>query len=163
MTRGLLVATSLVVAVAVMACKSAPPPRPPAPPQQVEAGSTLTLLSALTFPAGQPELVFQGQRIVAPNAISPALPYCRLVPQVGAPHSLLPGLLRVTDVSYDERESGTTRAMYSITRIALVAGPNQPGYIMSCGWPGAGQSQDFVSTEQIYNAIAGQFTMQLVR
>jgi hypothetical protein len=152
-----------LLAVVLTACKTAPPALPPAPPQQVETGSTITLLSPLTFPASQSQLFFQDGRMVGASAISPRSPYCKLVPHAGAPHSLLPGPLTVGGVSYDERESGTGSAMFSITRITLLTSPSQPGYTMSCGWSAARASPEFVSTEQIDNAIRGQFTMQLRR
>ena len=102
--------------------------------------------------------------MVGAGAISPGAPHCKLVPHAGAPHSLLPGPLTVGSVSYDERESGTGSAMFSITRITLLVRPSQPGYTMSCGWSAALASPpNFVSTEQIDNAIRGQFTMQLLR
>ena len=145
------------------ACKTAPQALPPAPPQQVETGSTFTLLSPLTFPASPSQLLFQYGSLVSASAISPSSPHCKLVPHAGAPHSLLPGPLTVGSVSYDERESGTGNAMFSITRITLSASPTQPGYTMSCGWSAPLASPNFVSTEQIDNAIRGQFTIQLLR
>jgi len=155
--------TALLAAALLTACKTAPQTPPPAPPQQVETGSTFTLLSPLTFPPSPSQLLFQGGRSVDASAISAGSPYCKLVPHVGAPHSLLPGPLRVGSVSYDERESGTGSALFSITRITLLASPSQPGYTMSCGWSAALASPNFVSTEQIDSAIRGQFTMQLLR
>ncbi len=154
---------ALLAAAVLTGCKSAPQAPPPAPPQQVEKGSTFTLLSPLTFPANLSQLLFQDGRLVGASAISPASPHCKLVPHAGAPHSLLPGPLTVGSVSYDERESGTGSAMFSITRITLLANPSQPGYTMSCGWSAALASPNFVSTEQIDSAIRGQFTMQLMR
>jgi hypothetical protein len=35
--------------------------------------------------------------------------------------------------------------------------------MLTCGWPEARSSASFLSTEQIYSAIGGQFTMQLQR
>jgi hypothetical protein len=150
-------------AVMIAACQHTTPPAPPLPPQQVESGSTLTLLAPLTFSTGRSELLFQGQRQVSAAALSKTLPYCRLVPQVGASHSLTPGPMKVGKVSYDERESGDTSAMFSVTRIGLTSALNQPGYTLSCGWPEASSSPSFLTTEQIYSAIGGQFTMQLQR
>lgn len=149
--------------VALTACHTAPPAPPPTPPQQVEAGSTFTLLTPLTFPSARAELYFQGQRQVTRDALGQTEPYCKLTPQTGAPLSLSPGPMKVRSVTYDERELGDTSAMFGITRIALLATPNQPGYTMSCGFPQATSTPVFVSTEQIYNAIAGRFTMQLLR
>ncbi len=152
---------SLAAAV-LTACKTAPQAPPPAPPRQVETGSTFTLLSSLTFPARPSQLLFQDGRLVAASAISPGSPHCRLVPHAGASLSLLPGALTVGSVSYDERESGTGSAMFSITRITLLASPSEP-CTLNCGWSAALASPDFVSTQQIDNAIRGQFTMQLLR
>ena len=153
---------ALLAAAILTGCKTAPQAPPPIPPQQIETGSTFTLLSPLTFPASPAQLLFQGRRSVGASAISPGSPYCKLVPHAGAPYSLLPGPLKVGSVSYDERELGTSSAMFSITRITLSASPSQPGYTMTCGWSVALASPNFVSTEQIDNAIRGQFTMQLL-
>lgn len=150
-------------ALMIAACQSTPPALPPLPPQQIESGSTITLLAPLTFPTGRSELLFQGQKQVSAAALSKTLPYCKLVPLVGAPHSLTPGPMWVGKVIYDERESGDTSAMFSVTRIGLTPAPNQPGYTLSCGWPEASSSASFLTTEQIYSAIGGQFTMQLQR
>jgi hypothetical protein len=152
----------LFLAVIVAACQRTPMPLPPLPPQEVESGSTMTLLVPLTFASGS-ELLFQGQRQVSPTALANTRPYCKLVPLVGASRSLKPGPMKVGKVDYEERESGQTSAMYSVTRIALTAAPNQPGYTLSCGWPETGSSAEFLTTEQIYSAIGGQFTMQLQR
>ena len=159
----LAAAVAPLLAAGILTACEAPPSLPPLPPQQVETGSTFTLLSPLTFGAAQSQLLFQEGRIVGGSALAPDRPYCKLVPQAGAPHSLLPGPLRVGNVTYDERESGTGSAMFGITRIALLASPSQPGYTMSCGWSTATSSADFVSTEQIDSAIRGHFTMQLLR
>jgi hypothetical protein len=91
------------------------------------------------------------------------MPYCRLAPQVGAPRAIAPGNFTVTSVTYDERESGSGGAMLSITRIALAVAANQPGYVLTCGWPEASATPAFVTTEQIFDAISGHFTMQLLR
>jgi hypothetical protein len=156
-------AAVLAATVVMAACQHPPPTPPPAPPQQVETGSTFTLLSPLTFSTGRSELLFQGQRQVTADALSKNLPYCKLVPLAGAARSVTPGPLRVSNVNYDERESGESSAMFSITRIVLAPGAGQPGYTMSCGWPVATSGPAFLTTEQIYNAIGGQFSMQLVR
>lgn len=148
-------------AILLAACQHQAPTLPPLPPQQIESGSTLTLLTPLTFASGRPELLFQGQRQISAGALSKDLPYCKLAPLAGAAHSLTPGPMKVGSVSYDERESGDGSAMFSITRISLVAGSQQPGYTMSCGWPLPTPNPAFLTTEQIYSAIGGQFTMQL--
>jgi hypothetical protein len=150
------------LAVIVAACQNTAAPLAPLPPQQIESGSTLTLLAPLTFGTGS-ELLFQGQRQVSPSAIAKTRPYCRLVPLSGASLSLTPGPMTVGTVDYDGREAGATSAMYSVTRIALTAAPNQPGYTLTCGWPEPGASAQFLTSEQIYSAIGGQFTMQLQR
>jgi len=149
-------------AIVVAACQHAAPTSAPSPPRQVETGSTFTLLTPLTFPPGRSELLFQGQRQVNADALVKNLPYCKLVPLSGAARALTPGSFTVGNVSYDERESGDGGAMFKLTRISLVASANQSGYTMTCGWPVA-SGQAFLTTDQIYNAIAGQFSMQLLR
>jgi hypothetical protein len=155
---------AVFVTVVMAACQhTPPPPLPPAAPQQVETGSTFTLLTPLTFPTGRSELLFQGQRQVTADAASKNLPYCKLVPQTGAAGVLAPGSFRVSNVSYDERESGNSSAMFSLTRIVLVSSANQSSYTLTCGWPGATAGPAFLNTEQINSAIGGQFSMQLLR
>jgi len=145
------------------ACQHAPrDPLPPLPPQQVETGSTFTLVAPLAFVPNM-GLLFQGQRVVTAPAIVRNRPYCRLVPQSGAPSYIQAGNLTVRSVAYDERESGSAGSMLSVTRITLAPVANQPGYVLSCGWPEASAAPAFVTTEQIYDAIGGQFTMQLLR
>lgn len=156
-------ATLCAAALLLAACQHTSPTPPQAPPQQVETGSTFTLLTPLAFSPTTTELLFQSQRIVGAQALARNVPYCRLAPQVGAPRSIAPGKLTVASVTYDERESSSGRSMLSITRIALTVGANQPGYILSCGWPEATSAPAFVTTEQIFDAISGQFTMQLLR
>ena len=157
-------AAVFVAALLAVACQSAPPdPLVPLPPQQVETGSTFTLLAPLTFAPNMTEIVFQGQRVVAAQAIVRNRPYCRLLPQSGASRSVQAGNFIVKGVAYDERESGSAGSMLSVTRITLAPVANQPGYVLSCGWPEASAAPAFVTTEQIYDAIGGQFTMQLLR
>jgi hypothetical protein len=76
---------------------------------------------------------------------------------------MTPGKFIVGNVAYDERESGSGVSMLSVTRIALATAPNQPGYVLSCGWPEATAAPAFVTSQQIFDAIGGQFTMQLLR
>ena len=155
--------TVIFTAVWLAACQHQAPTIPPPPPQQVESGSTLTLLTPVTFSSGRSELLFQGQKQVSAEALSKNSPYCKLVSLSGSAHSLTPGPMKVGNVSYDERESGEGSAMFSITRISLIAGSQQPGYKMSCGWPMPTPNPAFLTTEQIYSAIGGQFSMQLQR
>jgi len=155
--------TVVFTAVWLAACQHQAPTIPPPPPQQVESGSTLTLLTPLTFSSGRSELLFQGQKQVSAEALSKNLPYCKLAPLSGSAHSLTPGPMTVRNVSYDERDAGEGSAMVSITRISLIAGSQQLGYKMSCGWPMPTPNPAFLTTEQIYGAIGGQFSMQLQR
>lgn len=129
----------------------------PAPPQQVVTGSRFNLLKPLSFPAGSSELLFQNEQLVAAGKVARTRPYCRLTPRTGAPRTLQPATFTVGAVDYDEKESGSTLAMVGVIRIALAAGTSPPVYTMSCGWPEGAQSAGFVTAQQIYNAIGGQF------
>lgn len=162
-TRAASTGATLFTAAWLAACQHPAPTLPPLPPQQIESGSTLNLLTPLTFPGGQSELLFQGQKQVTSEALSPAMPYCKLMSPLTGAHSLTPGPMKVTSVTYDERESGLGSAMFSITRISLTAGTPQPVYEMRCGWLRASAGPTFLTSEQIYSAIGGQFTMQLLR
>jgi len=148
----------------LVACEHAPPySAVPAPPQQVQVDSRIVLRSPLTFPPGGTELLFQNEQLVPAGKLSRDMPFCRLTPQGGAPRVLQPATFTVAGVTYGEREVGATGAMTSVTRIALTPDPKLPGYTMSCGWPEGTASRGFVNTEQIFNAIGGQFSMDLLR
>ena len=162
---GALSASAIVVAAAVLAAcqSSAPPPLPPMPPQQIESNSTFNLLTPLNFPSAHSELLFQERQLIPLQKLTTAAPYCKLVPSPGAPLSLAPGPMRVTNVSYDEREVGQSSSLYSLTRIGLSTGSPQPSYEMRCGWPRPAANAKFLTSEQINSAIGGQFSLQLVR
>ncbi len=148
----------------LLGCEHRPPSAAiPPPPQQVETGSRFRLNSPLAFPAGGTELLFQNEQLVPAGKLSRDMPYCRLTPQSGTPGTIQPGNFTVGSVNYDERETGAASGMVSVTRIALAADPNRPGYTLSCGWPEGAPSRAFVTTQQIFNAIGGQFSMDLLR
>ena len=163
--RRIPTAALLGVAALLTACEHRSPPPPIAmPPQQVETGSRFTLATPLSFPPGSSELLFQNEQLVPAGKLARDMPYCKLVPDSGAARSLPAGDLTVGSVNYDERETGTTSGMTSVTRIALSADPGRPGYTLSCGWPEGAPFRTFVSTQQIYDAIGGKyFTMNLLR
>ncbi|MGE5161752.1 MAG: hypothetical protein ACM3O5_09610 [Betaproteobacteria bacterium] len=156
-TGAFLVGTALLAG-----CQHQPPAVTP-PPQNVEAGSTITLLAPLTFPAGGAELLFQGLKQVTPETLATSMPVCKLRSPLSGPSSLTPGPMKVTSVRYDELEAGRSGGMFGITTIMLAAGANQPDYEMRCGWllPSAGPAT--LNSQQIYDAIGGQFSMQLLR
>lgn len=150
-------------AALLAACQHASKPPVLPPPQQVETGSTFNLRSPLTFPAGRAELLFQNEQVVTASKLSREMHYCRLTPDSGAPRVIPAGRLTVGAVGYDTQAAGATGAMTAVTRIALVVDPGQPGYTLSCGWPAGGPARGFMSAEQIFNAIGGQFSMDLLR
>jgi len=154
-----LVAVALVAA----ACQHASKPPVQPPPQQVETGSTFNLRSPLDFPAGSSELLFQNERRISAANLSRDMHYCRLTPDSDAPRTIPAGRLTVGAVGYDEREVGATGAMTAVTRISLAAQSGRPGYTLSCGWPAGGPARGFMNAEQIFNAIGGQFSMDLLR
>jgi hypothetical protein len=145
------------------ACEHSPNPPIPEPPQQVQTGSRFTLRTPLSFPAGNTELLFQNEQLVAAAKLARDMPYCKLVPECGARAAIPPGTFTVGSVNYDEREIGTTSGMTRVTRIALTADASRQGYTLSCGWPTGAPARGFLSTQQIYNAIGGQFAMDLLR
>jgi hypothetical protein len=164
MTGRRISGATLCGAIALLAaCQHAPPTAPPEPPRQVETGSRFTLLAPLSFPAGSSELLFQNEQLVPAAKLSRDMPYCKLAREAGAPGALAPGNLTVRRVDYDEREVGSAGEMANVTRIALSAAPNRPGYTMTCGWPAGAPTRGFPTTQQIYNAIGGQFSMDLLR
>jgi hypothetical protein len=164
MKRNRISSAMLCGSIALLAaCQQRPAAPVPAPPQQVETGSRFHLRTPLTFPAGSSELLFQNEQLVPAGKLSRDMPFCKLVPESGAPRTIPAGNFTVGSVSYDEREIGTTTALVKVTRIALATAPKQPGYALSCGWPEGAPVQGFVTTQQIYNAIGGQFSMDLLR
>jgi hypothetical protein len=154
---------SIAAAALLAACQHASKPPVLPPPQQVETGSTFNLYSPLAFPEGASELLFQNERVVNAANLSRDMPYCRLTPVSGAPRTIPAGKLTVGAVSYDEREVGATGAMTAVTRISLAAQAGRPGYTLSCGSPAGGPARGFMNADQIFNAIGGQFSMDLLR
>lgn len=152
----------LVLTTCLAGCQHQPVAVTP-PPQQVETGSTITLVTPLTFPAGRSELLFQGLKQVTPQALAPTLPVCKLRSSLSGPSSLTPGPMKVVDVRYDELEAGQSGGMFGITTIVLAVGPGQPNYQMRCGWLVPLPVPATLTSQQIYDAIGGQFTMQLLR
>jgi hypothetical protein len=135
----------------------------PAPPQQVETGSKFVLRTPLAFPAGAGEILFQNEQLVPAGKLDRNMPYCKLAPLTDPPRAVSPGTFTVGAVNYDEREIGTGSGMVKVTRIELAADAKQPGYALSCGWPAGASGRTFVSSDQIFNAIGGQFSMNLLR
>jgi hypothetical protein len=153
----------VIAAALLAACQHAGPPPTPGPPQQVETGSTFNLRSPLVFPAGNPELLFQNEQVVTASKLSREMHFCRLTPDSGALRAIPAGRLTVGGVSYEVQDTGATGGMTAVTRIALAAQPGRPGYMLSCGWPAGGPARGFMNAEQIFNAIGGQFSMDLLR
>ena len=154
---------SLAAAVLLAACQHDSKPPVPPPPQQVETGSTFNLRSQLDFPAGSSELLFQNERLVSSANLSRDMHYCSLTPDSGAPRTIPAGRLTVGEVIYETQETGGTNAMTAVTRISLASQAGRPGYMLRCGWPAGGPARGFMSAEQIFNAIGGQFSMDLLR
>lgn len=164
MNRKRIPRVALSGAVALLAaCEHSPNPPIPEPPQQVETGSRFTLRTPLDFPAGSSELLFQNEQLVAAAKLSREMPYCKLAPESGARGAIPPGTFTVGSVNYDEREVGTAGGMTRVTRIALTADASRQAYALSCGWPAGAPARTFLTTQQIYNAIGGQFSMELLR
>ena len=164
MNRSRIAGVASIGTLALLAaCEHSPNPPIPEPPQQVETGSRFVLRTPLSLPAGGADLLFQNEQLVAAAKLSRDMPYCRLVPESGARGTIPPGNFTVGSVNYDEREVGTTSGMISVTRIALTADASRQGYTLSCGWPAGAPARGFITTEQIFNAIGGQFSMNLLR
>ena len=164
MHRSRIAGPALLGALALLAaCEHSPNPPIPEPPRQVETGSRFVLRTPLTSPAGSSEVLFQNEQLVAATKLSRDMPYCKLTPESGARGAIPPGNFTVGSVNYDEREIGTTSGMTSVTRIALTADASRQTYTLSCGWPAGAPARGFVTTDQIFDAIGGQFSMNLLR
>lgn len=147
-------------ALVAAGCQSQAPPFSsiPTPPQQVETGSRFVLRTPLQFPPGG-ELVFQNEQLVAGGKAAPNMPFCRLRPTGTGAAPMPPGTYTVGAISYDQQDG----AMTNVTRITLGADPKKPTHALACGSPAGMASQGFLTTQQIYNAIGGQFSMDLLR
>lgn len=134
----------------------------PAEPQQIEAGSTLTLQAPLAF-GPDAALYFQGNQLVGAGELARDLPYCRLSPASAAvPRVLEPATFGVMRVNYDTREVGSSGQVIAVTRIAIASDAAQP-YTLSCQWPEGGPSRSFLTTDEIVGAIGAHFSMTLQR
>jgi len=133
------------------------------PPQQVAAGSRFDLRVPLDFPPQSREIFFQNGKIAGGVGLAAYEPYCRLRPIGAQPATMPPGTYVVSAVDYDERETWSGRAQRNVTRITLGAEARSPAYALSCGWPEGAPAQGFLTTQQIYNAIGGQFSMDIPR
>lgn len=127
---------------------------------QVEAGSTLTLLVPLMF-GQEGALFFQDAQLLSAAELSPTLPYCRMTPGSAAtPLTVQPGPFPVRSVDYDDRAGATGGQTPSVTRIQLAANPQQP-YDLACQWPQGGPSTAFLTPQEIQGAIGAHFKMAL--
>ncbi|MQM29952.1 MAG: hypothetical protein CRU78_05145 [Candidatus Accumulibacter phosphatis] len=150
---------AVVVATTLLAaCQHSPAPLAP-PPQQIATGFRFSLAAPLSFPGGQPRMLFQNLKVVAASALVPYEPYCSLTAEQGAPLVIPPTTLVVQSVDYDERAIAETDRMASVTRIALAASAGAPVYALRCGWPDGVPQAAFLSADQIFNAIGNRFTM----
>jgi len=150
---------ALVVATALLAaCQHSPAPLAP-PPQQIATGFRFSLAAPLSFPGGQPRMLFQNLKVVSGTALVSYEPYCSLTAEQGAPLVLPPTTLVVQSVGYDERAVAASDRMASVTRIALAASAGAPLYTLRCGWPEGAPQAVFLSADQIFNAIGNSFTM----
>lgn len=95
--------------------------------------------------------------IALPEITAWEAPPPELAARAGAPRNLPPATFTVGSVDYDEKEVGSTAAMIDVTRITLAAWTTPPAYTLSCGWPQGARTGGFVTAQQIYNAIGGQF------
>lgn len=133
------------------------------PPQQVATGSRFDLRVPLAFPPKSREIFFQNGKIAEGVGLAAYEPYCRLRPIGAQAPTMPPGTYVVSAVDYDERETWSGGAQRNVTRIALGAEARPPAFALSCGWPEGAPAQGFLTTQQIYNAIGGQFSMDIPR
>jgi len=152
-------AAALAAATALLAaCQhAAPPPAPP--PQQIESGFRFSLAAPLKFPGDKPRMLFQNLKVVPATALVPYEPYCSLAAEKGAALVIPASTLIVHSVDYDERAIANTDRMTGVTRIALAASAGAPAYTLRCGWPEGASQGNFLSADQIFNAIGNTFTM----
>ncbi|WP_313952909.1 hypothetical protein [Accumulibacter sp.] len=160
--RALPTVASVAAATLLAACQhSAAPPAPP--PQQIEKGFRFSLDTPLSFPGGQPRMLFQNLKVVPVTALAPYEPYCSLTAEKDAALIIPPITLIVQSVNYDERAIAGTQRMTSVTRIALAAPVGTSAYVLRCGWPEGAPQAAFLSADQIFNAIGNTFTMDQPR
>jgi hypothetical protein len=139
----------------------APPAVTPAESLQLYTGSRLSLRAPLFFPPGTAALYFQRHELVSLAALSRDLPYCRLAPASAATRVIEPATFTVGKVDYDDKAVGSAGKTVNVTRVQLLAAPNQPRGTLSCQWPEGGPAESFLTSAQIQGAIGAHFWMAL--
>ena len=153
----------VVVGVAVIAGCHGAPKRPP--PDQVTAGSTLTVTTPFTIPAGQTGVYFQDNALQGTAEPGSGFPYCHfLVPGSAAkPRIVAAQTFTVTNIELDEDAASRGSGFASITRLNL-QGSKQPGEPrVSCRLPGDAASRRFVTPAEIRGALGAYFDLKVAQ
>lgn len=155
--RTLLLLTGVV---ASFACYAGPPAG--SPPQDIPSGSTFKLRKTITLPAGGGTLYFQDAQLIAKAAVQPNYVYCTF--EIDNPPSTARKIKRqvftVKSVDFDERETGETHKVTSVSIIHLDAEHPTDAASMRCQWPDKGPATGFVTADEIRGALGGYFALK---
>jgi hypothetical protein len=134
-------------------------------PEDVRSGTVLTLMQNVSLPTGSPDVYFQDQQLVAPEALKPTYPYCRfgLDDPATALHEIQPNAFVVSSVEYDERSAGSAGKVVSATRMNLQTELGAKGYHMTCVLPASAGYARFITVPEIRGAVGEFFTVNPAR
>ena len=153
---------AFVTVLGIAGCHQAPK-RPP--PDEVTAGSTLTVTTPFTIPAGQSGVYFQDNALQGKADPRSGLPYC---------HFELPGstakartvgaeTLTVTTIQLDEEAASRGSGFASITRLNLQGGKQAGPPRVSCQLPGDANASRFVTPAEIRGAMGAYFDLKVAQ
>ena len=153
----------VVVGVAVIAGCHGAPKRPP--PDQVTAGSTLTVTRAFTIPAGQTGVYFQDNALRGSADPGSVLPYChfRLPGSAAKPRTVAAETFTVTNIEFDEDAAGQGSGFASITRLNLQGGKQAGEPRVSCLLPGTAATRRFITPAEIRGAMGAYIDLKVAQ
>lgn len=160
--RAPLHAVTFASILALAGCHGAPK-RPP--PDQVMAGSTLTVTTPFTIPAGQTGVYFQDNALQGAADLGSGFPYCHfLLPGSAAkPRTVGAQTFTVSSIELDEEATRRGDGFASITRLNLQGGKEAGEPRVSCRLPGEAGTRRFVTPAEIRGALGAYFDLKVAQ
>ena len=154
--RGLI----LVGVVVIVGCHATPKPAP----DMVTAGSSFTVTTPFTVPAGNSGVFFQDNQLQSRAELAAGLPYCQfaLATPTSSALTVGPQTFTVTTLEFDE-DAGPHGGFSSITRINLTNGKLAKAPYLSCRSPGTATSRRFVTPAEIRGALDAYFDLKIAQ
>ena len=151
----------LLSIVAIAGCQGTPP-KPP-PPDEVTAGSTLTVKTPFTIPAGQSGVYFQDNQLQKRADLDTGFPYCHFALGKATPNALTvgPQSFMVKNIEFDEDADSAKGGYSSITRLNLMYGNLSSAPTIRCRLPGGADSRRFVTPAEIVGAMGAYFDLKI--